>query len=428
YECWSYPEHSYYDLKSIALCCRRLYLLCLPFLWKHKEFILPAQDDQKTDNDNVHVATDILSKKAQFQYSYLGDYVRSLYRDLTNSPYFDLHNSMIMAQLVSNLKALRIDFHPMTRTEHYGLRYFVEHCPHLGELYLSHCRDTFDDFSSLITFQPPLISLTLVHCTIKQTTFEKLAEFYSASLESVFLEQVLIEPDQQSLFPYQPTSIPQSLVQSLFQSSRLVQLALTTDSMSISVLCFLVDHAPYMEKLTIMLYELIPVYVQRAIETLSRLVHLSTLSLKFNQCYPDSGEYTKLPCHAPSSAWTLFATQFPKLQLLHIATTRLLVTLDFIPILLRSSPLLKNIMIHNLALVTEPYTQLEKETHRIREAYLNDCETITFDLQKWQDYRRFIYSYEEARMKGFDCFDRQDQNSDVAIQETLNLRVPEVCK
>ncbi|CAO3592216.1 unnamed protein product [Absidia cylindrospora] len=127
---WQYPEHSYTHLKYIALTCRRLYILCTPYLWRDKEFILPAENDKPNNSSNVHMATDILSEQAALFHHlcHLGCYVRSLCRDLTNSPHYDLSNSCLMARLVCNLRALRIDFHPSPRTEHYGLRYFAQHC------------------------------------------------------------------------------------------------------------------------------------------------------------------------------------------------------------------------------------------------------------------------------------------------------------
>lgn len=300
---WSYPEHSYVHLKSIALCCRKLYILCAPFLWKDKEFILPCEDDEKNVNATVQMATDILSKKALFQHDhYLGEYVRSLSRDLTSGPHFDLHNSKLMAQLVCNLRALRIDFHPLARTDHYGLRYFAEYCPHLNELYLNQCRDTFNDFLSLVQYQPPLVSLTLTNCTIKETTLEKLTAILKPTY--ILLQQVLIEPptkpktnshlidtaNQAFLHPFhyqdtQATAIPPRLLQSL-AINNLSQLALTTDSVSSHLLSQMVMYSPHLEKLSILLHDLNPYDVQQSLASVSQLTHLSTLSLGFEKFYP----------------------------------------------------------------------------------------------------------------------------------------------
>lgn len=424
---WSYPEHSYVHLKSIALCCRRLYILCAPFLWKDKEFILPRADDEKSANAAVQMATDILSKKALFQQDYyLGDYVRSLSRDLTSGPHFDLLNSRLMAQLVCNLRALRIDFHPLARSDHYGLRYFAEYCPQLNELYLNQCRDTFNDFLSLVQYQPPLISLTLTNCTIKETTLEKLA----ATLKPAFilLQQVLIEPptkpktnshlidtlNQANLHPFhyqdtQVTAMPPRLLQAL-AANHLSQLALTTDSISSSLLAQMAISSPHLEKLSILLHELNPFHVQQALASVSQLSHLSTLSLGFKKFYPVTKECDTLPCHAPSAAWTSLAKQLPSLQLLYISASRLVVSSDFIPTLIHTcGKTLKNVIIHNLALTQDPHMPLEKDEELIRNVYLNECASITYDINDWIGSNSDLYTFEEARKKGFDWFSDTDQ-------------------
>lgn len=424
---WSYPEHSYVHLKSIALCCRRLYILCAPFLWKDKEFILPRADDEKSANAAVQMATDILSKKALFQQDYyLGDYVRSLSRDLTSGPHFDLLNSRLMAQLVCNLRALRIDFHPLARSDHYGLRYFAEYCPQLNELYLNQCRDTFNDFLSLVQYQPPLISLTLTNCTIKETTLERLATTLKPTF--ILLQQVLIEPptkpktnthlidtlNQANLHPFhyqdtQVTAIPPRLLQSL-TANHLSQLALTTDSISSSLLAQMALCSPHLEKLSILLHELNPFHVQQALVSVSQLSHLSTLSLGFKKFYPVTKECDTLPCHAPSAAWTALAKQLSSLQLLYISASRIVVSSDFIPTLINTcGKSLKNVIIHNLALTQDPHMTLEKDEELIRNVYLKECASITYDINDWVGNKDDLYTFEEAKKKGFDWLSETDQ-------------------
>ncbi|KAL0136100.1 hypothetical protein V8B55DRAFT_1553087 [Mucor lusitanicus] len=420
---WSYPEHSYVHLKSIALCCRRLYILCAPFLWKDKEFILPRADDEKSANAAVQMATDILSKK---HYYYLGDYVRSLSRDLTSGPHFDLLNSRLMAQLVCNLRALRIDFHPLARSDHYGLRYFAEYCPQLNELYLNQCRDTFNDFLSLVQYQPPLISLTLTNCTIKETTLERLATTLKPTF--ILLQQVLIEPptkpktnthlidtlNQANLHPFhyqdtQVTAIPPRLLQSL-TANHLSQLALTTDSISSSLLAQMALCSPHLEKLSILLHELNPFHVQQALVSVSQLSHLSTLSLGFKKFYPVTKECDTLPCHAPSAAWTALAKQLSSLQLLYISASRIVVSSDFIPTLINTcGKSLKNVIIHNLALTQDPHMTLEKDEELIRNVYLKECASITYDINDWVGNKDDLYTFEEAKKKGFDWLSETDQ-------------------
>ncbi|KAI8645121.1 hypothetical protein BD408DRAFT_90531 [Parasitella parasitica] len=424
---WSYPEHSYVHLKSIALCCRRLYILCAPFLWKDKEFILPRQDDKKSPSAAVQMATDILSKKALFQEDYyLGDYVRSLSRDLTSGPHFDLLNSKLMAQLVCNLRALRIDFHPLARSEHYGLRYFAEYCPQLNQLYLNQCRDTFNDFLSLVEHRPPLASLTLTNCTIKESTLEKLITTLKPTF--ILLQQVLIEPpkklktnshlidttNQPFLHPFhyqdtQVSAIPPKLLQSLAVNN-LSQLALTTDSITSSLLTQMTLSSPHLEKLSILLHELNPCHVQQALTSLSRLSRLCTLSLGFKRFYPVTKECDKLPCHAPSAAWVALAKQLPLLQLLYISASRLVVSSDFIPTLIDTcGSSLKNVIIHNLALTQYPHAALEEDEETIRDVYMKECASITYDIAHWTSHAHDLYTFEQAKKKGFDWFSDTDQ-------------------
>ncbi|KAG2234339.1 hypothetical protein INT48_000789 [Thamnidium elegans] len=422
---WRYPEHNYVDLKSMALCCKHLYIVVAPFLWRHKEFILPREDDEKSENAMIQMATDILSKKALFQQEhYLGEYVRSLSRDLTNGPHYDLNNSKLMAQLVINLRALKIDFHPKARTEQYGLRYFIEYCPNLNELYLNNCRDTFDDFKSIYEFNPPLTSLTLIECTIKQVTLERIAT-QLVSLKNLLIQQVLIEPFTASKsnthlidtnqfihpFHYQninSTAIPTLLYQSLVKRN-LSNLALT-DSISSSLLQLIVQYSPNLEKLAIVLHELDPFHVNQSIQSISQLSSLTTLSLAFRRYYPLSKEYERLPCHVPTYTWSLFAKKLPLLKLLYISTTRLLVNKDFISTLLNTSKTLSNIIIHNIALVTataQPIIEHQDEDE-IRNTYLKESQSISYNILDWNT-RDNLYTFDQAKQMGYHCFDESDQ-------------------
>lgn len=428
---WAYPEHSYVHLSSIALCCRRLYILCAPFLWKDKEFILPREDDEKSDNSIVQMATDILSKKALFQHDhYLGDYVRSLSRDLTSGPHFDMMNSKLMAQLVGNLRALRIDFHPLSRTKHYGLCYFSQYCPQLIELYLSNCRDSFDDFLSLVEFHPPLVSLTLTNCTIKESTFEKLASILKPTLKHLLLQQVLTEPasfkktnshlmnTQSFIHPFhyhdtQVTSVPHRIYHGFAVHSNLTQFALATDSISFSLLHKLVQHAPKLEKLAILLHDLIPYQVQQSLLAISTLSRLTTLSIGFKKYYPVTKECEKLPCHTPAIVWSVFAERLTQLRLLHISATRITVNPDFIPTLLTNNPYLKNVIIHSLALVTIPDGNQKlietKNEDTVKEAYIRDCQWLTLNIRDWTKYiRPYLYTFEQAKGRGYEYFDETD--------------------
>jgi hypothetical protein len=429
---WPYPEHSYVHLTSIALCCRRLYILCAPFLWKDKEFILPREDDEKSDNASVQMATDILSKKALFQHDYyLGDYVRSLNRDLTSGPHFDLMNSKLMAQLVSNLRALRIDFHPLSRTKHYGLRYFAQYCPQLTELYLNNCHDTFDDFLSLVEFHPPLISLTLSNCTIKESTFEKLSSILRPTLKHLLLHQVLTEPasfkkthslllDTQEFihsFHYldtQVAAVPHSIYHEFALHSNLTQFALTTDSISYSLLHKLVQHATKLEKLAILLYDLIPCQVQQSLLAISTLSQLTTLSIGFKEYDPVLKQCRKLPCHVPAAVWSVLAKRLTQLRVLHISATRITVNSNFIPTLLSNNPYLKNVIIHSLALVTMPNDKLIETDNEdmVKDAYIRDCNYLTTNIQEWgndKQVKPYLYTFEQAKEIGYECFDETDR-------------------
>lgn len=418
---WPYPEHSYIHLKSIALCCRRLYILVAPFLWRDKEFILPREDDKKSEHPVVQMATDILSKKALFQEDYfLGDYVRSLSRDLTHGPHYNLTNSKLMAQLVSNLRALRIDFHPTARKEEYGLRCFVEYCPNLSELYLSHCRDTFDDFLSLHEFQPPLTALTLIECTIKEETLHKLATHSLPLLSKLLLQQVMVEPSIAAKtnthlidstftfihpFHYQSTQstfIPPSIYQSFIHHHRLTQLALG-DSVNYAVIKGITTSSPRLEKLAIVLHDDHPVYVDQGLQAIGQLSSLCVLSIAFRYTNPMSRESEKLYCHVPASSWRTLASKLPSLKSLYISSSRLLLCPDFISTLLNTSPQLTNIIIHNIALVKQPNV-----SNDLLLDYVNDLHSISYDIEDWGDTDGF-YTYKQAKDKGFECFDEGDR-------------------
>ncbi|KAI9474019.1 MAG: hypothetical protein EXX96DRAFT_487679 [Benjaminiella poitrasii] len=427
---WTYPEHSYDDLKSIASCCKRFYILCAPLLWKDKEFILPYETDEMSKSPDIQMATDILGRKALFQASYhLGDYVRSLSRDLTQGIDFDLANTQLMAQLVKNLRALRIDFHFVQRKEHYGLRYFFEHCPQLKELYLRHCQDIFDDFTYLVEYKPALEALTLSNCTIRQITLSRLAELFKSSLQRILLEYVLIEPpmrssrrqhqisdtfDRRYMIQYtlqdflgpDVTEIPLPVLQSLLiNHPYLTQFALTTDSISFESLKIFVSHMPLLEKLSIALHEVSPYYLQRSLETIAQLSHLTTLSIVFKQCGSLSRECTLLACHAPAPAWTLFAGHFPRLRLLHISARRIVVTSEFLPVLFDTSPHLKYVMIHNLALALP--LEEDDSAEAVRN-YMKYCKSITYQISAWDKrYQDDLYTFTRAMQRGFDYFDER---------------------
>ncbi|KAI8096967.1 uncharacterized protein BX664DRAFT_383328 [Halteromyces radiatus] len=472
---WQYPEHSYSHLKVLALTCRQLYILCTPYLWRDKEFILPAESDKPNDFSRVHMATDILAEQASLfhQLYHLGSYVRSLCRDLTNSPHYDLPNSLLMAHLVCNLRALRIDFHPKPRTEHYGLRYFVQLCPSLIELYLENCRDTFDDFFSLIQYQRQLRSLTLLNCTIKADTLIQLANLCRGSLQSLLLQQVWIEPcgisDQplsiisnnntmtginnlttSYLHSNQSTFIASSLYTHLLTSqSSLTRLALS-DSVTLEILEALALGSPHLERLAIAIHEQHPSRVASCLFTLSKFKYLTLLSLAFR--HVNNSFQQRLSCCVPAYHWTLFLHQLCRLQFLHISASQILVHDNFITELLQQSSstfsTLQHIMLHHVALVPTPSTttmtttttsssssslmikQQEQENKNKKNgqslkqedlqdtvrAYEQDLALAQNTIDSWQQSSHlwkqvdgYILSLDEAERKGFSCFDSADQ-------------------
>ncbi|KAI8372099.1 hypothetical protein BD560DRAFT_328789, partial [Blakeslea trispora] len=399
---WPYPEYSYTGLQPIALCCHRLYTLSLPLIWKDKVFILPGLDDLQRTADASVTATDILSTPVLSQHVHLGEYVRSLHRQLSNSPVFDLHNSRSIAQQVIHLRALRIDFHPQTRMAHYGLCYFAQYCPHLSELYLSYCRDTFNDFRSLIDFRPPLTSLVLESCTLKQDTFIALFALYSASLSCVKFDQVEMEGENGLIaWPWLSPSFQFSAEPMIQCSSRLTEFALTSLSLTTAQLQTLVLHAPLLQSLTVMLHETAPLQAHQALETICSLAQLEALSIAFSES--DTVRNQRLPCHVPSKMWTHFATQFPQLHVLHIVSQQLLVSTDFLPLLIRSSPFLSDVLIHHVGLVLDPCL-----SGSIEESYVTECAQMTFDRAAWPaSQNEYVYTIDEMKMRGTDYFDNE---------------------
>ncbi|ORE08793.1 hypothetical protein BCV72DRAFT_80745 [Rhizopus microsporus var. microsporus] len=418
---WCYPEHSYTHLKSIALCCQRLYKLCSPFLWKHKEFILPRQHDVKKESI-IQIATDILATPSALSSIplVLGDHVCSLYRNLTTSPHFDLINSRLMAQLVCNLKALRIDFHPLPRTEHYGLRYFFEYCPHLTEVFISHCQDTYDDFDALCRYKPRLTSLTLIDCTVKERTLEIMMDLFRPTLKRLLFRQVLIEPSINTtqltshlltaaasearlgfLHPLhfqnsQAAGIPQSMY--IKASPNLRQLALT-DSISCSTLEQITQASPLLEKLAIVLHDYYPEQIARSLTAITSLQRMTVLSLSFRKHYPLSREFERFPCHAPSSVWSYFATCLPKLKSLYISSSRLLISYEFIPILLQYHPFIVDVMIYSISFTQPPIPPSDNSLSNLRDTYLYECRYITYKIP--DEHRHYLYTGQEAIQQSY---------------------------
>ncbi|OBZ82332.1 hypothetical protein A0J61_09618 [Choanephora cucurbitarum] len=400
---WPYPEYNYASLQPIALCCRQLYTLSLPLLWKDKVFILPGPDDLQRTTDASVTATDILATPARFHHVHLGEYVRSLHRQLSNSPVFDLHNSMSIAQQVTHLRALRIDFHPQTRMAHYGLCYFAQHCPHLNELYLSHCRDTFDDFRSLIDFRPPLSSLVLESCTLKQNTYIALFELYSTSLSRIKFDQVEMEEESRHLLWQRVTPFPSfrfSAEPMIRCSSLLTEFALTDLSLTTTQLQTLVLHAPFLQALSVMLHETAPSQACQALQAICSLTQIETLSIAF--CESDTNG-RRLPCPVPSMIWTFFATQFPQLHVLHIVSQHILVSTDFLPLLIQSSPFLSDVLIHHVGLVLDPCT-----SNSIEDNYFTECNQMISDLTSWPaSQNEYVHTINELKVSGAAYFDHE---------------------
>ncbi|KAG0167626.1 hypothetical protein DFQ28_005921 [Apophysomyces sp. BC1034] len=405
---WKYPDHEYDLLQPIALTCRRLYILCAPYLWRDKEFILPREDDDRRRHDTP-MATDILSTQGLFPNTLRGHYVRSLSRDLINGTHYDMNNSELMAQLVCHLRALRIDFHPKTRSEHYGLRLFAQFCPSLSELYLENCRDTYDDFQSLIEYRRSLTSLTLLCCTIKQDTLSQLIDLFKPTLRSLLFQRVLIEQQQFN----KATPIPIPLYRRLL-SCHLTQLALS-DSLGFSLVQTIVQNSPKLEKLAIILHELEPVLVTRSILLLATLDSLVILSLAFRRVQPLSTVYERLPCCAPARLWSHFASRLPSLQLIHVSTSRLLLNSDFMARFFQRQR--QHVMLHHIAWcpkVNESDAIDENDENGLWTEYLNDLDNSVDTVDAWQsgeqrEHGRYILTCEEAKSIGFKCFDNTDR-------------------
>ncbi|KAI9023686.1 hypothetical protein CLU79DRAFT_747749 [Phycomyces nitens] len=417
---WQYPEYRYSDLRSVALSCRKLFIMCAPFLWRDKEFILPREDDEKSDSVPVQIATDILSQPALFLPRQLGSYVRSLSRDLTNAANYDLANSSLMARLVCNLQALRIDFHSKFRLEHYGLRFFAQHCPHLSELYLEHCRDTYDDFNSFLQYSRPLRSLTLLSCTIKKSTLQNIVELSQHSLRSLLLQRVRLEPELTKYRSHSPpavTEITTSVYLHLFSFLHLTRLALS-DSLSHPVLEEIVKGSPRLEKLAIIIHETSPILAARCIILLVQLDRLVILSLAFRRIHPLSREYERIPCFAPASAWTYFASNLPNLHLIHISASKLLLHADFFARLLDGGKCrIPHVMLHHISWVKGSSHQLsflpddEELLNEYRQNIASAQDSIEVWQQEpiWEDTSGSFLTLEQANTKGFRCFNESDR-------------------
>ncbi|KAI9492464.1 hypothetical protein BDB00DRAFT_929691 [Zychaea mexicana] len=442
---WQYPEHQHTQVKRIALACRRFYALCVPYLWRDKEFILPREDDETiTAGSKVQLATDILSRQTTQHYHinnssstnsammipkrHFGSYVRSLCRDLTNGPHYDMSNSRLMAQLVCNLRALRIDFHPKARAEQYGLTFFVQSCPALEELYLENCRDTYDDFSSLLQYNRPLKSLTLLCCTIKENTLTKLVELNKKTLRRLMLQRVLLEKENQSqqqqiknmttasIVPLIP--IPHTAYDHLFHHQQLTHLALS-DALCYTMLSRIVTGSPNLLKLAIIVKESDPVLSARCILLIAQLRRLRILSLAFRSVHPLSTDYERLPCRAPSQAWSYFAQHMAHLRLIHVSASQLLLTHDFLSTLFHQASRLSQVMLHHVTHV-KPMSFDEWTDHKILDAYRRELASAQNTMDAWrlqshaaageeqEEWQRYFFTYEETQEKGFQCFEQED--------------------
>jgi hypothetical protein len=395
---WQYPKNNYNDLKNVARTCRRLYMITAPSLWRDKDFILPSENDTNNDNSAVGAATDVLSRRTILHYPrFVGYYVRSLSRDLTSGCHYDMKNSALMSQLVPNLRSLRMDFSPLERTERYGLDLFVENCFNLDELYLENCRDTFDDFKSLLKFQRPLRRLTLLSCTIKEATLIELMRISQTSLEDVLFQRVLLEPptpfeDRQRHFGRaRPMAISQPLYTSILSHHSLTHLALS-DSIPYSTVHTIITGSSKLEKLAIILDETDPILTNHCIMLLASLSQLTVLSLAFRSVDPYSGSYERLPCLASPAAWSYFAARLPRIALIHISAIEIRLTADFFVRLFTYHNHLPNVMLHHIRWADD-----ETGNELVRE-WLG-----------WKDIQDCFMSYEQAQKRGFSCFDLNDR-------------------
>ncbi|KAI8147516.1 hypothetical protein BJV82DRAFT_595806 [Fennellomyces sp. T-0311] len=414
---WQYPEHQHTQLKSIALTCRRFYALCMPYLWRDKEFILPREDDHTKNDSSVQLATDILSRQTLYlgQRRHFGSFVRSLCRDLTNGPHYDMNNSRLMAQLVCNLRCLRIDFHPKARADHYGLDFFAQSCPLLTEIYLENCRDTYDDFASLRKCR--LTSLTLLCCTIKEQTLLDLISLNKQTLRKVLLQRVLIEKEEHtqrknmttaSIVPLIP--IPHTAYDHLFHAQNLTHLALS-DAICYPMLTNIVAGSPRLIKLAIIVKESDPVLSTRCILLIAQLRRLRILSLAFRSVHPLSTDYERLVCGAPSYAWSYFAQHMNQLRLLHVSASQLLLSPDFLTTLFRKSPKLSQVMLHHVTYVTS--VALDEWTdQQVLNAYRKELTTTKDTMDAWkqshEEWQGYFLTHQQAQAKGFRCFEEGD--------------------
>ncbi|ORX60432.1 hypothetical protein DM01DRAFT_1160325 [Hesseltinella vesiculosa] len=419
---WPYPEHHTTDLHALAVTCRKLYLLCLPYLWRDKEFILPEETTQPPLSSHHRlIATDVLgqpSALAMFPPS-LGAHVRSLSRDLSTSPHYDLSNSALMAGLVTNLRALRMDFHPKPRIEQYGLAYFAQHCPLLSELYLENCRDTFDDFQSLVLHRSPLTSLALISCSVKLLTLASLFDQCRPTLTHLHLQGVCLEPSMTSpnnittsyLASRAVVTIPHALyTRMLVHLPALTSLALY-DSMFMELVCTLVAGAPNLERLTLSLHDQQPDRLWLSMDALTRLPRLTFLSLAFR--YNTStipAEIALLPCALPSGCIDRWLRHLPpSLSFLHISAFRLLLQPDTVLSLVKPSSITR-VLLHHVSLVPVPSlapdetTAFEQERHMIM-----TTKAAWRSLPNWPAIEPFLLTGEQVLRLGLPLVNRLDE-------------------
>ncbi|CAM0136078.1 hypothetical protein VKS41_005535 [Umbelopsis sp. WA50703] len=395
---WQYPKHNYYELKCLAQTCRRLYLITAPSLWRDKDFVLPCEDDTIGKESAVGMATDVLGRKTIFHYPRcVGYYVHSLSRDLTSGNQNDMNNSALMSQLVPNLRSLRMDFSPAERNEKYGLDLFVKSCPSLDEIYLENCRDTFDDFKSLLDFKRPLKRITLLCCTVKESTLTELMKMSGKTLQDLLFQRVLIEPpspaeDRPRLFSRgRPAVIAQPIFNRILSYHSLTQLALS-DSLSHSTVQTIVTGSQNLEKLAIILGEMDSTLTNHCITLLASLHRLTILSLAFRNVDPYSGTYERLPCVASPSAWSYFAARLPHISLIHISATEIRLSAEFFVRLFTYHTNLPNVMLHH-----------------IRWAYEDATDDIVREWLGWKDIQDHFMTQIEAQRRGFTCFDMNDR-------------------
>ncbi|KAI8067559.1 hypothetical protein BC940DRAFT_301035 [Gongronella butleri] len=368
---WPYPEHSSTHLQALALTCRKLYVLCLPYLWRDKEFILPEASTQPSTTQSL-IATDILREPSalkQHDDQPLGWYVRSLSRDLSTSPHYNLANSALMACLVANLRALRMDFHPKPRCEHYGLAYFAQHCAMLTELYLDNCRDTFDDFGSLVIHDRALESLTLVSCSIKPGTLLAILHKSRSKLQSLHLQSVWLEPvnamddtntprrnslTSAYLASRAVTMIPAFLYTSLLANLPALTRIALSDSLSLDLVQCLVNGSPHLERVTLSLHEQQPTRIITALNALASLSRLAFMSLAFR--YQTNDAQQRLPCALPAAQVHQWLAKLPaSLAFLHLSAQQLLLHPDTVAAIVQA-PRLAHVLLHHVALPPPPLT------------------------------------------------------------------------